>query len=406
MLRRIDVDGLRVGMFVCRLDRSWLETPFFRHRFLIRNRKQLEQLRAACRQVTIDTEQGLDLPPAANITAEELAPAQLLVAATEEQAHSLGRELVTAGGAHREASGVLEQVLDDVRLGRGVDTQRTRQVVKGLTESVVREPSALLCLTQLKTRSRYAAQHSVNVCIFTLVFARHLGLPGEVMHDLGLGALLLDVGKARIPVEILDKPDKLTPAEFALVKRHTLYGRRILEQHGVSDLVLEVVSDHHERIDGSGYPRGLKGKEIGLYARIVGLVDVYDAITSARVYGDPVSTLEAMRLLYQWRYQQFDHRLVEKFIQCLGVYPAGSLVEMDSGEVGVVVRVNARNRTRPVVRLLLDRSKRPLAEAPLVDLTRPMEDGASMTIGKVLDPLAWQDRLGEMWNEETLAANV
>ena len=405
MRKRIDVSQLRLGMFVCGLDRSWLDSPFLLHRFHVRNRKQLEQLRASCRQVVIDTRLGADVAPVANV---EAAPTVLPrpVAATREEAHSLARELGTASRVHREATGVLEQVLDDARLGCGIDSERTRKVVRELTESLVREPSALLCLTQLKCASRYAAQHSVNVCIFTLVFARHLGLPKEVLHDIGLGALLLDVGKVKVPKEILDKPGKLTPAEFALVKRHTLYGRRMLEQAGMGEVVLEIVSDHHERVDGSGYPRGLKGREIGLYARIVGLVDVYDAVTSARVYGGAVSSLEAMRMLYEWRYQQFDHRLVEKFIQCLGVYPAGSLVEMDSGEVAVVVQVNAGHRTRPVVKLLLDNHKHPLPEAPLVDLTRPFGDRAPMTIGKVLDPLDWHDRLGEVWSEELLAASA
>ena len=404
MRKRIGVDQLRLGMVVRELDRSWFESPFLRHRFTIRDRATLERLREACDWVVIDTRRGADVAPAANVRPEEVAPQP--VAATREEARSLARELGTASRLHQQATGVLERVLDDVRLGRGVDSVRTRRVVKGLTESLVREPSALLCLTQLKSASRYAAQHSVNVCIFTLVFARHLGLPADSLHDLGLGALLLDVGKVRVPAEILDKPGPLTPAEFALVKRHTHYGRRLLEREGMGEAVLEIVSDHHERIDGSGYPRGLKGHEIGLHARIVGLVDVYDAVTSARVYGGAVSTLEAMRMLYQWRYQQFDHRLVEKFIQCLGVYPAGSLVEMDSGEVGVVVQVNARNRTRPVVKLLLDGHKHPLPETPLVDLTRPFGDRAPMTIGKVLDPLDWHERLGEMWSEELMAVSA
>ena len=417
MKKRIDVNQLTLGMFVCGIDRRWMDTPFVRHKFMVRTGKQLEQLRGHCREVTIDTSRGEDVP--ASGTTEAAAPATKpsspaprpkrepsLVPASREETRSLERELARAASAHKEASGVLERVLDDVRLGRSIDTERSRQVVKGLTESVVRNPNALLCLTQLKDRDRYTSQHSVNVCIFTLAFARHIGIPKGKMEALGVGALLHDVGKMRVPLKVLNKPGPLTNVEFSEMKRHPEYSRELLaRQSGVDPITVDVAYSHHERINGGGYPRGLKGREISLHARMVAIVDVYDAITSARVYHDPVSPLEALQRLYQWRYKDFDNRLVEKFIQCLGVYPAGSLVELESGEVGVVVEVNGESRTRPVVKLLLDRDKRPLETAALLDLSNPPSADAPPAIAKVLDPLDWQDGLGERWSRELGAVN-
>ena len=421
MKKRIEVGRLRLGMFVCGIDRGWMDTPFVRHKFLLRSREQLEQLRGCCREVTIDTDRGCDVspPPVAAPVANDqpvaappavvpvpvVATEPPLVPASEEESRALERELARAAVAHREANGVLERVLDDVRLGRSIDSNKSRRVVKELTESVVRNPNALLCLTQLKDRDLYTSQHSVNVCIFTLAFARHIGVPKTKMEALGLGALLHDIGKMRVSLEVLNKPGPLTDEEFTEMKRHPELSLEILDrQEGIHEITRDVVHSHHERIDGGGYPRGLKGREISLYARMVAIVDVYDAITSARVYHDPVSPLVALQRLYQWRYKDFDNRLVEKFIQCLGVYPAGSLVELNSGEVGVVVKVNAEDRPRPVVKLLLDRAGRPRDEAPLLDLSRPPATGVRPAIAKVLDPLDWQESLGGLWNPGLEAA--
>lgn len=407
MRKRIEVSELRIGMYVCELDCSWIDSPFLFHRFVIRQRKQIEALRRACRHVTIDPRRGVDvvvsnvsLPetaPEPTIDVMDMSPSPSLlppmVAADEAVLLSLEEELGRAGEAHDKAFQVVERLFEDARLGRSLNMDQTRETVKALAASVVREPHALLCLSQLKARGPYTAQHSLNVAIFTLVFARYQGLSPEVQHDLGLGALLHDIGKLRVPDEIINKPDKLSRNEFELAKRHPHYGKRMLEKCGLGEVVLDVVYNHHERVDGSGYPRGLKGREISLYARMVGMIDVYDAVTSPRVYGDPVSSQEAMRMLYKWRMKDFGGRLVEQFIHCLGVYPAGSLVEMDSGEVALVVQVNEADRTRPVVKLLLDGDKHPLREPPLIDLTRPFGDRAPMTIERVLDPLEWKGRL-------------
>ena len=400
--KRIPVSELQLGMYVCGLDCSWFDSPFLRHRFHIRDRKQITALRGACRHVTIDLRRGADVPPLSAVSLEEpvsTLPSTAIEPATSEESLALEAEMRAAAAVHQRASGVVERLLEDVRLGRSLNLEGPREVVRELAASVLREPNALLCLSQLKSRGRYTIRHSVNASIFILTFARHLALPREVMNELGLGALLHDIGKLRVPDEILNKPGKLTKTELELARRHPHYGKQLLDGKSVGAVAVDLVYNHHERLDGSGYPRGLKGRELSLYARMLAIVDVYDAITSQRVYGDPIPTQDAMRLLYQLRSKSFDARLVEQFIQCLGVYPAGSLVEMDSGEVGVVVKVNEADRTRPVVKLLLDGAKRPLDDPPMVDLTRPFGDRAPITIEKVIAPLEWKGSLGSLWSE-------
>lgn len=397
--KRIDVTQVRMGMYVCGLDRSWLDTPYWRHAFLIESADQVEQLRGLCRYVYIDLNKGEDVEP---LAASTDAPESVLAGGSRNRRRrpsggrprkdyrvSLEKELKTAQPLYNETHSVVEGLLSDARLGRSLDSPSAQSKVEGLVASVVRNPNALLCLTRLKDRDRYTSMHSVNVCIFALAFGRHIGLTIDDLYELGVGALLHDLGKMRVPLEIINKPGPLTPEEFDVMKAHPQYGRELLAECGeIPERALAVAYHHHERYDGTGYPEALKGREIQLFPRIVAICDVYDAITSARSYNVPISEHAALRKLYDGRGTAFEPRTVDKFIQCIGVYPVGSVVGLTNGETAVVVTVNEEDRTRPIVKLLLGRKGHPYNTPRYINLLTQQRDssGRSLAVKRVLDP--------------------
>ncbi|HKJ77488.1 MAG TPA: HD-GYP domain-containing protein [Gammaproteobacteria bacterium] len=395
----IDVSRVRVGMYVCGLDRNWLDTPYWRHAFRIENAEQIERLRGLCRYVFIDTNKGDDVEeepsradPASAAASEGRDSGRrrsLGGAPRKDYRVSLEKELKTAQSLYNETHSVIENLLNDVRLGRSLDSRSAQSKVESMVGSVVRNPNALLCLTRLKDRDRYTSMHSVNVCIFALAFGRHIGLTADDLFELGMGALLHDLGKMWVPLEILKKPGPLTPEEFEVMKAHPGHGRELLaECDDIPKRALAVAAHHHERYDGTGYPDGLKGREIQLFPRIVAVCDVYDAITSKRSYNVPISEHAALRKLYEGRGTAFEPRAVDKFIQCIGVYPVGSVVALTNGEIGVVVTVNEEDRTRPTVKLLLGRKGHPYNAPRYINLLTRNRDSAGrpLAVNRVLDP--------------------
>lgn len=392
MKRKVPVEQLTKGMYVSELDRPWLDTPFLFQGFFIRSDDELAQLRANCEFVYIDTLKGADLP------ADRVAPAGPAPAvppsttAPGERRYprqvSLEQEMKAAREVRTRARKFIDAVFEDVRQGRRPDLREVKEVISGLVDSIVRNPDAQMCLTLLKKRDEYTAQHSVNVCVLTLAFGRHLGLPPGELNLLGMGALLHDIGKLRTPLEILNKPARLTPEEFARMKEHPGHGREILEGiPGIPPQVIDIAFGHHERLQGHGYPRGLAGDDISTWSRIVAIVDVYDAITSDRPYHDGLSATEALTKMYGWRERDFDPALMEQFIQCIGIYPIGTLVELTSGEVGVVITVNPQLRLRPKVMLALNEKGEPYYPARIVDLALFVDrEEGPYAISRVLEP--------------------
>lgn len=393
--KRIPVAGLRVGMYVSGLDRDWWETPYWRHAFLLQDERRLRELQTLCEYVDIDPSRGLDV---ADEEKETEGGGRITAPRRERRGGPrsdqgrqvpLEEELGRAQRLYDESHSVIAGLLEDVRLGRSLDSEPARARVRGMAESVVRNPNALLCLTRLKDRDRYTSMHSVDVCVFALAFGRHIGLDRQGLYELGLGALLHDLGKMRVPLEILNKPGPLTGSEFERMRRHPVYSRELLA--GMEDIPERAVAaaySHHERHDGSGYPEGLTGRDIPLFPRIIALCDVYDALTSRRSYNSPVSELAALRTLYEGRGTAFHPRTVDKFIQCVGVYPVGSLVVLSTGEMAVVTSVNQADRTRPVVKLLFDSKQRPYRTSRYLDLLTERYDpsGRPLAVQKVLDP--------------------
>ena len=269
----------------------------------------------------------------------------------------------------------------DARLGRSIDTISAKKMVGGLVDSILSNPDALVWFNHLKNKDEYTSEHSLRVCILALAFGRHLELSQPELNILGLGALLHDIGKMRIPSDILNKPGRLTPDEFELMKSHVPRGVEILENTPSIPLAaIEVARSHHERYDGSGYAFGLKGTNIGLFGQIGAIVDSYDAITSDRSYHKGMSAHDALRKMYEWRRKDFHEKLVEQFIQCMGIYPIGSVVEMNTGSVGVVVSVNRLWRLRPRVALVLDASRRRYESPRIIDLINEDSHGSKAIV--------------------------
>lgn len=351
-------------MFVCELDRPWLGTPFLFQGFRIQTVEEIERLKKVCDSVYVDLDKSVKVASSQAGAVVAPRPTHKLAASFEEEIHS-ANEI-------REATRVtVDQLFEDVAHGRMIDMVSVKRLMHDTVDGVLRNPDAHVCLTALKQRDTYTAQHSINVCILSLALARHVGLSRGDMETLGVAALLHDVGKIKTPLEVLNKPGRLTPEEFALMKQHPVTGQQMLEQlYGLPYQIADVAFSHHERISGGGYPRGLKNHEISLFSRMVAIVDVYDAITSDRCYHDGISPTEALTKMYGWRLTDFDAELLEQFIQCVGIYPVGSLVELTSGEVGFVVSVNPEFRLRPKVNIVLDSRKRRLYPQRVVDLAQ------------------------------------
>ncbi len=372
----ISVNQLKLGMFVVELDRPWLGTTFLFQGFRIQNPDEIARLKEQCDAVYVDIEKSVTHRTSPLLNPFEVQQAKHGL--VYEMSAPFEEEIKSANEIRAVTQHCIEELFDDVEHGRNINMPAVKQVVNDTVDGILRNPDAHVCLTQLKGWDTYTAQHSINVCILSLAFARHLGLPRTQMEMLGVGALLHDIGKLKTPLEVLNKPDKLTDDEFMLMKAHPLHGREIIEQkYGLSHQIADIAFSHHERIAGSGYPRGLDGEDISFWGKLVAIVDVYDAITSDRCYHQGMAPTEALTKMYGWRMTDFDAELLEQFIQTVGIYPVGTLVELMSGEVGIVISVNPVSRLRPKVDLLLDANKNPYYPSRVVNLAEQSSDGNS-----------------------------
>ncbi len=412
MNRIVNVEDLEIGMFVAELDRPWLDTPFLFQGFLIETQDEIVELRRYCRYVLIDPLRSVGFegrwPEAAPASARHGIPPTVadsmsarvdaalgLDASDRAEWHStypdqlsLEDEMPRARKAHVSAQEVVQTLYDALSRRESIDLDLARETMDGMVESIIRNPDALLLLSQIKKASAYVYGRSVSVAIHLLAFGRHLGLPREQLNRLGTGGLLLDVGTIGLPAELIDRRGRLTEAEYATVQRHVAQGLDLLRQsHGLEPDVLAMVAGHHEREDGSGYPAGLAGAAITLPAKMAGIVDTYDALISERPYAAAASPYEALQRLYAWRGRLFHAELVEHFIQCLQIYPVGSLVELNSGEVAVVLGHNRVRRLKPRLLIVLDRAKQPYRAPQVLDLLTapPLPDGRSVEIVRALE---------------------
>jgi len=280
----------------------------------------------------------------------------------------------------------------DVRIGAAVEIGRMEQLTESMIDSIFLNQSAMLPLTALKRHDTYTFEHSVSACALMIAFARRLGMSRQIIRDLALGALMHDVGKAKIPDSILNKPGPLTDLEFARMKQHAIYSVEILEKAGnVSSIALQIAAQHHERYDGSGYPKKLKNEGLSIYGKMASIVDVYDAISSNRVYHRGMRPSEALKKLLEWSEFHFDPKLVHSFIRAIGIYPSGSLVRLESGRLAVVRNQNESNLLRPVVTVIYHTHKMQYLPPQQIDLT----SGADKIVSYEdfsrwkIDPVPW-----------------
>ncbi len=298
------------------------------------------------------------------------------------------REVKQAEVAYKDITKLASEAVEAVRAGRTLDAARVEQAVRSMTESVLRNPDALLLFSQLKQKGDYTTSHAVDVAVYMTAFARFLQLPPEDISLLGYLGLLQDVGKTRLPTELLNKRNRLSEAEFAQAKQHVQYSVEILsETPGLPPGLAELALLHHERQDGSGYPKGLKGRDIGLLGSIAGIIDTFDALTARRPYAEPVPPSAALSMLYKWRGSFFDPVLIEQFIRCIGIFPLGSTVELNSGEIGIVIAQNLEKRLQPRVMVIRDAAGNPLKPQKLLDLSRGLKapDGEPYRIRRTLE---------------------
>jgi HD-GYP domain-containing protein (c-di-GMP phosphodiesterase class II) len=392
-------------MYVAQLDRPWLETPFLFQGFEIREDSELKLLRQYCKHVYIDVSRS-SLPEEQVLRALQVRnhqiPERRLAAKPRRPTTLTGRlmravsELDPTGTvagrfSHREyrnkvptrkeapqsiraydaAVVTMQEVLVHVRKGAGVDVEKVQTAIQPMIDSVLRNQDAMAWLVYLRKRDEYSYRHSIASSVWAVILGRHLGFDRQGLDTLAMGGMLLDIGKAKLPESIINREGKLSPAEYEAVKKHVKYSLEMVRlTPGINADVLAMIEGHHERSDGSGYPKGLKGADIPVFARIGGLVDCYDAMTSARPWAKAKSPYDAIRELNTLSGVLFQKEMVEQFVQALGMFPTGSVVELNTGEVGIVVEQNRIRRLRPKVMLVLNAEKQPLAQHHTLDLRK------------------------------------
>lgn len=356
-IKVISIDELRIGMFVQEVTSA--AGLSVRSAGLVRSHQAMDSLiRGGVTTLVIDLDRSLtgmdeheqhDGPVIADVSEplEDLHFSQQPQTEIEQECeHS--REL------YQGTKQFVGQMMDRIRQGEGPDLADAGQLTDNIIRSVFRNESALLYISRLRHKDHYLMEHSVGVAILAAVFGRYLELPESDIQQLALGALLHDVGKTTTPKEVLHKPGKLNPDEFELMKQHALSSFFILEKMaGISDTVLEMAANHHERPDGKGYPNGLSGEQLSRFSRIMAIVDSYDAMTADRVYRKGMPPTAALRIMLEEAPHQLDEELLTSFIRCMGVYPVGTWVELESGRVGIVIERGSTPLT-PKVKVVYD----------------------------------------------------
>jgi HD-GYP domain-containing protein (c-di-GMP phosphodiesterase class II) len=401
---QVATEDLVPGMYVAELDRPWLETPFLFQGFQIKDQHEVAELRRYCRYVYVTTkhpaggrqQRGVSTgtqPRArrrASIVRRLLTSLRLRPRRSPspppgefyEDTVEIKVEVARAKDVHANAATVLTETMERIRSGGKLDIAILNNVVSPMIDSLLRNRDALAWLSRMKQTDDYTYGHSVSCAIYAIAFGRHLGLPRDDLETLGLGGLLLDVGKTRVSRDLLAKRGPLTPQELAAAHAHVQHGVAIVSEHPDLDpRVVQMVKWHHERYDASGYPDKLKGPDIPVFARIAGIVDFYDALITPRAYAPAISSFDATRELNKRANTEFQAEMVEQFIQAVGVFPNGALVELSTGEVGVVMEQNRVRRLRPKVMLILDNKKRAVAAPSRIDLREhPAEPGEKQAV--------------------------
>lgn len=396
MIKKIPVEQLQPGMHIHDLNCSWMEHTFLRGSFKVKGEKEVRKILAhGIREVYIDTGKGLDTVDGRSETevCADLDQEMIEVAiqAKPAKAVSLREEFARARNIHATANEIVRNVLQDVRLGKQLELEQIEPVVERITGSIFRNKDALINLGRIKQKDDYTFQHSVSMCTLLISFCRALDMEHETIRLVGVGGLLHDIGKMRVPSEILNKPGKLNEQEFAVMKSHVVHSREILmKTPGIAQASIDVAAQHHERHDGSGYPRGLKGADMSLYGQMAAIVDVYDALTSDRCYHQGMQPTEALRKLLEWSKFHFNPGLIHAFIRSIGIYPVGTLVQLESGMLAVVVEQREKSLLQPLVRAIFNTRKGHYITPQEIDLSKPLGRGGGDRITRHESPEKWR----------------
>jgi HD-GYP domain-containing protein (c-di-GMP phosphodiesterase class II) len=404
MIRKVAVRQLKPGMFVSSIPLNWFAHPFWRPSFTIRSDMDIDRLlEAGVTEVDIDTGRGLDVEeeetPRRHQSLADL-DARLVELAERRRASvrddmSLEEERWRARYFQQDAMFMVQSLMDDARLGRPIDLARTEPMIERIVDSVRRHPDALIPLLQIKEPDTYASQHALAVAAMSIALGLTLRLDERELLHAAQGALLQDIGTARISERVLNKSTPLTDLEYLHLRSHVDKSRVILENTpGVNDLMFDIVSQHHERIDGTGYPRRLTGEQVSLHAQVAAIVDTYDALTADRPYHGRLEPAAALVQIYSLAGQQMRGDLVQAFVRTLGVYPVGSLVRLDNDYLAIVVEQHREKLLLPVVRMIYNIRKEHYIQPQTLDLGRRLEAPAIVSVESFaawgIDPRRWQ----------------
>jgi HD-GYP domain-containing protein (c-di-GMP phosphodiesterase class II) len=383
---RIKMEGLQVGMYVSRTDRAWAELPIKLEGVVIQRNDEIDMLNQYCNTIYIDTSKGRSASPMYwilddleedNDQAVDLGKNEYTLLRKENYStvESLTKELDTAKDVYDEISQQIGQTFADLKNNKDLNISGLKEAVSQTVNSVVRNPTALKLVMELQRSDNYGYNHALATSVWCAQFGRQLGLEKQAIEELSLGGLILDIGKIKINDELLAKSGSLTIDEIKTLRSHVDLSIKMLENNlEISQNVMRMVATHHERADGSGYPEGIINKDIPIFGRIAGIVDSFDAMTSIRPFSPLVlSPHEAIRDLYELRGSLFQAELVEQFIQTVGMYPTGTLVELNTGEIGIVTAINGLKRLKPTVMLILDENKKPHDEFNSINLSKQTE---------------------------------
>jgi len=391
MLKKIATENLKPGMYVTNITQQGLSLHEHEREGRVPDQKTVDTLlKRGVKELYIDTEMGDDSPHALpmEVTDKKLDGEIKVIANTEPKTRdikstSLNKELEKATRLHHEALDLVNHAMTSAKSGHAVDITPFEDMADNFMDSVVRNQNALSCLSRIRKKDNYLMEHSVNVAVLMSILGKHLQLDRAYLHQCVTGALLHDIGKILIPDTVLHKPDKLTDEEYEVIKKHASYSKKILQRNAkFSQVSINVAAQHHERLDGQGYPLGLSGDEISEEARMASVVDIYDAITADRVYHKGMTPSNALKRMLEWCGPHLDTKYVHSFIKAIGVYPVGSFVKLSNQMGAVVIEENA-DSLKPVVKVIYDLNNKRFTEVKVQNLS---SDDIQVKITQVLDP--------------------
>jgi len=378
-LKKVKVfsEDLQIGMFVSELDKDWSESTFLLQGFTIESNEDIEAVMSQCKFVYVDFRSDSQFKSYRLATSSSTSFKEKNADTHEAKSNFLQNKMAPAATRFRKSSQLMKGVMDRIMLGEDFDLHGVREVVKENVQQVLENEDAMLMMTLLKNKSDSRAEHSLNVSILAIGFARFLGYNENQLEDIGMGALLHDIGQVKIDNHLLSKEGRLNQNEMAEMCQHPKYAFQILQsKSGLTPSCIDIAINHHERLQGQGYPRGLKADKLSSNVKLVSIIDVFESLTSPQVYRSSMSVVDAYKILMSGKGTHYDEKMVIKFVEWRGIYPPGAIVEMENGEVGIVIASNQQYKLKPKVLLVLDEYKQKRKER-IVDLSKMQLDGSS-----------------------------